>query len=211
MSQKKGSQLFDFIAPVYGLFYERQKKYFKLIIERAAIEFKLTDYETVIDIGCGTGALCSVLNTKGLSVTGIDPASKMLKIAQNKPENTAIKFIKGNPLEGLPFEHKAFDIAITSYVAHGLMPLERKAMYAEMSRLAKHWVIVYDYNDKRSITTDFIEWLEGGDYFNFIKSAHTEMKNCMHEMQNCFSEVHVLQVDEKAAWYLCKPKQDTLI
>ena len=138
-------------------------------------------------------------------VTGIDPADKMLEIAKRQPENKAINFLQANVLDQLPFENKSFDLSIASYVAHGLQKNERKQMYAEMSRVTKSKVIIYDYNQKRSLMTSIIEWLERGDYFQFIKEAEEEMNNCVSEMKKCFSEVKVVNVAPKAAWYICTP------
>jgi ubiquinone/menaquinone biosynthesis C-methylase UbiE len=205
LAKENSSKLFNLVAPVYGLFYKVQKKRFSEVIEGVEHELDLSAFNTILDVGCGTGALCSVLKEKGLSVTGIDPAKKMLEIAESKPENKEISFIQANVLEGLPYEDHSFDIAIASYVAHGLKVEERKRMYAEMSRVARNYVVIYDYNDNRSLFTSFVEWLEGGDYFHFIKNAEPEMKDCVSEMKNCFSEVKVVTVDTRAAWYICKP------
>ncbi|MEA3424147.1 MAG: class I SAM-dependent methyltransferase [Bacillota bacterium] len=205
MKKKNSNFLFNFIAPIYGLFYNKQKKRFAEVIEGAKKEFDISSFETIIDIGCGTGAFCSVFNEMGISVTGIDTADKMLNIAMSKPENKSIKFIQGNVLKILPFEDRSFDVSIASYVAHGLTAGERKHMYAEMSRVTKKWVIIHDYNKKKSILTSIIEWLEGGDYFHFIKDAESEMKNCVLEMKTCFSDVKVVNVDVMANWYICKP------
>ncbi|MBW6464417.1 MAG: class I SAM-dependent methyltransferase [Bacillota bacterium] len=205
MTKETSSLLFNSIAPVYGLFYNVQKKRFTEVIEGVENELDLSSFKTIIDIGCGTGALCSVLNGKGLSVTGIDPANKMLEIARNKQKNKEINFIQADVLEGLPFEDNSFDIAIASYVAHGLKTEERKRMYVEMSRVTEEWVVIYDYNDKRSLLITIIEWLEGGDYFHFIRNAEPEMRDCVSEMKSCFSEVKVINVDTRAAWYICKP------
>lgn len=207
MGGKSTEFLFNSIAPIYGLFYERQKKRFFEVIEGVNKELDLQEYKTVLDVGCGTGSLCSVLNEKGLKVTGIDPAEKMLKIAREKPENKEISFIRANVLEQLPFEDKFFDVAIASYVAHGMNKEDRKQMYAEMGRVAKSRVIIYDYNEKRSLLTTIIEWLERGDYFNFIGNAESEMKNCVFELRECFSEVKVINVDVRAAWYICIPNK----
>lgn len=190
--------LFNSIAPIYGLFYKIQKNHYGAVINRCSEELDLTLFNTVLDVGCGTGALCSVLNKKGLVVTGIDPAEKMLRVAKRQPENKTITFTQANVLEQLPFENKLFDISIASYVAHGLQTNERKKMYAEMSRVTKSKVIIYDYNQKRGLLTSIIEWLEHGDYFHFIKVAKDEM-------EQCFSEVKVVDVDSKAAWYICTP------
>ncbi len=206
MGKKRGTALFNSIAPVYGLFYKIQKKRFAEVIDGISGELDLTAYDSIIDVGCGTGALCSVLSEKGLAVTGIDPAGKMLEIARGKPENSKISFMQANVLEGLPFTDKNFDVAIASYVAHGLKVGERRLMYAEMSRVARHNVVIYDYNERRSPLTSFIEWLEGGDYFHFIRNAEPEMKDCVTEMKSCFSDVRVVDVDRRAAWYICTPQ-----
>jgi ubiquinone/menaquinone biosynthesis C-methylase UbiE len=197
--------LFNRIAPAYGLYYKSQKKRYLKVLDDVKNELDITRYQKIIDVGCGTGALCSVLYQKGLSVTGVDTAQKMLKIARNNSKNTNINFIEANVLERLPFEDKYFDISIASYVAHGLKEHQRKRMYAEMTRIAKHRVIIYDYNGNRSLLTTIAEWMERGDYFNFIKNAEFEMNNCVVEKKKCFSEVKVINVDVQAAWYICTP------
>lgn len=202
---------FNRIAPIYGLFYKKQKKRFSKVILKAAKELDLLSFKTIIDIGCGTGALCSVLNDKGLSVTGIDPAEKMLRIAMNKSENISIQFNRADVLKGLPFQNKEFDISIASYVAHGLQRDDRKRMYAEMSRITKHKVIIYDYNKNRSFLTTAIEWMEQGDYFHFIKNAEKEMRECVTEKQGCFSKVEIFNVDKRAAWYICTPANGSVL
>lgn len=206
MKKKKNVGLFDWIAPIYGLFYARQRKRFEEVLQRVSKDLDLAVFTTILDVGCGTGALATVLQKKGLVVTGIDPAVKMLGIAQKKNQSENITFLQGDVLQGLPFDDKSFDLAIASYVAHGLEREERNLMYAEMSRLATQWVIIYDYNQKRSLLTSLIEYLEGGDYFHFIKHAEKEMQDCVSELHTCFSAVDVINVDVRAAWYLCKPQ-----
>lgn len=198
MSKRNSEFLFNKIAPIYGLFYHRQKKRFSEVLKGIENESDLTSYKTILDVGCGTGALSSVLNENGFSVTGIDPAEKMLEIAKRNSKNSDIRFFRADVLKKLPFEDKCFDVSIASYVAHGMRQNERKLLYAEMSRVTKSKVIIYDYNQNRSLATTIIEWLERGDYFHFIKNAESEMKAC-------FSEVRVINVDARAAWYICTP------
>ncbi|MEL7658427.1 MAG: hypothetical protein AAGU75_21255, partial [Bacillota bacterium] len=85
----------------------------------------------------------------------------------------------------------------TSFVAHGLQPEERKVLYREMYRITKHLIIIYDYNERRSILTNVIEWLEGGDYFNFIKTVKVEL-------EECFQDVQVLDLGEHASCYVIR-------
>jgi ubiquinone/menaquinone biosynthesis C-methylase UbiE len=200
--------LFNTIAPIYGLFFTRQTRKFREVLDRVQPKLDLTSFSTILDVGCGTGALCSVLSQKGLEVTGVEPAEKMLAIAKLKTKGQDITLLQANVLEGLPFEKNAFDIAIASYVAHGLEPSERKRLYKEMGRVAKEYVVIYDYNQKRSALTSFVEWAERGDYFRFIRNAEKEMKGCVTELKACFSEVRVINVDVRAAWYICTPMQE---
>ena len=200
--------LFNTIAPIYGLFFTRQTRKFREVLDRVQSELDLASFATILDVGCGTGALCSVLSQKGLEVTGVEPAEKMLTIARKKTKGQSVTLMQANVLEGLPFKNDSFDIAIASYVAHGLEPSERKRLYKEMGRVAREYVVIYDYNQKRSALTSFVEWMEGGDYFRFIKSAEKEMKGCATELASCFSEVRVVNVDVRAAWYICTPMQE---
>ena len=189
------SRMFDFIAPIYGLFYANQWTHFRSVLRDVRSEIDLSLYNNAVDIGCGTGALCSALKMEGLDVVGIDPATKMLNVARRKPENAGIDFIQADVLTGLPFDDDQFDIAIASYVAHGLSSEERLKMYTEMRRVAKRFVIIHDYNQKRALLTSLIEWLERGDYFNFIKLAE-------EEMQAFFGNVRVIDLGGRAAWYV---------
>jgi SAM-dependent methyltransferase len=195
----KGYFIFNVIAPIYGWFYQSQKKHYQGILEKVKSEFNWQEFHDILDIGCGTGALSSVFNEKGLSVTAVDPVQRMLDIASSKPENCNIKYVKANVLKSLPFEDNSFDIVIASYVAHGLKAHERKVMYSEMKRIAKEYVILHDYNGQRALMTTLIEWLEGGDYFNFIRDVREEM-----ERHPC--DVRVVDVDKRAAWYICRAK-----
>lgn len=207
MEEKNSHSLFNGIAPIYNLFYGLQKKNFRRIIESAGSKLNLTQYHSVLDVGCGTGALCSVLHEKGMQVTGVDPAQKMLSFAKSRPENSGIHFLEADAIKPLPFLDNSFDICIASYVAHGLPREDRRRLYQQMSRVAGELVIIYDYNSSRSLLTTVVEWLERGDYFHFIKHAQPEMTDCMNQMKNCFSDVKVIDVDTRAAWYICTPSK----
>lgn len=197
---KKKNRLFNLIAPVYGRFYKTQKEHYTKIINDNKEEFDILSYKSIVDIGCGTGALCSALAKFPIVVTGVEPAKKMLKIGASKPENKAVNFINGNTEDGLIFEDKTFDLSIASYVAHGMHKEERLNLYLEMTRVTKNYVIFHDYNKVRSVWTNIIEWAERGDYFYFIK--HVE-----EELNENFKSVRVINVDKMASWYICEPKE----
>ena len=205
---KKESKLFDRIAPFYGLFYGYQFKHYSKIMQNVKPQFDLSKYRTILDVGSGTGALCGALLEEGLQVVGVEPAEKMLQVSRRKTPGCS--FVSGDVLAVLPFEDKSFDLSIASYVAHGLVKEDRKKMYQEMGRVTRERVIIYDYNERTSPFTSFVERLEGGDYFQFIRYALQEMEECVSEMKLCFSEVQVVNVSHRAAWYICKPKEEML-
>lgn len=187
--------LFDIISPIYGLFFDYQVKYYSKILDKAKGEIDITQYKKVLDLGCGTGALSYVLQDLGLEVIGADPSWGMLKQARRKLKGTQVELVKINPNEILPFEDNTFDLVISSYVIHGLKPKERKEVYEELCRVSKGKIIFHDYNENRSLLTDIAEFLENGDYFNFIKVAKLEM-------EKHFKDVRIVNVDKKAAWYI---------
>lgn len=193
---KTKDSLFHNISSIYGLFFNMQIKHFTTIFNNIKSELDLSKYKSIIDIGCGTGALCNVLYEQDLSVTGIDPAKGMVETAKKKSKYKDIEFIEGNVLTGLPFEDKSFDISVSSFVAHGLNKNERQIMYDEMKRITKHLIIIYDYNEHRGLITDIAEYLEGGDYFNFIKIIKDELNNK-------FSDVKIIKANVRSALYIC--------
>ena len=65
--------------------------------------------ETVLEIGCGTGAVLHALLEKGLQVTGLDPSPYMLDIALKNLGNR-VDLYRGFA-EDLPFEDNSFNYA----------------------------------------------------------------------------------------------------
>lgn len=189
------SLLFNKIAKIYGLFFNMQVRGYRSIFRKSKREFNHTEFKNVIDVGCGTGALCKVLQEYNLQVTGLEPAEAMLEVAKKKTKD--IQFILGDVLDGLPFEDNSFDIAICSYVAHGLDSKERLILYKEMKRVASKRVVILDYNKQRSLVTDFVEWLEGGDYLNFIMGINKEL---VKE----FGNLKVINTGKRSAMYICE-------
>lgn len=189
--------LFNKIAPVYGMFFEYQVRNFRTVIDKARTQIYLPEHESFLDIGCGTGALPFVLSELGYNTTGVDAALRMIKLAKEHNTGNKTHFTVGDVLTGLDFADKSFGIVIASYVAHGMTEKDREKLYDEARRLARKMIIFHDYNKTRSLGSDLIEWLEGGDYFNFIKIAESELKEY-------FGNVQVIPIGKKSAWYVIK-------
>lgn len=52
--------------------------------------------KTVLDLGCGTGSLASLLIERGLAVIGVDPAAASLEVAKEKPGAELVRWIHGD-------------------------------------------------------------------------------------------------------------------
>lgn len=191
------SCLFDRIAPIYGRNFRFQNQVYLKIYQRSHVREILSGCSSVLDIGCGTGAMASALREIGYQVTGVDASLGMLRQAKKfVPANEAL-CVLSDFTSGLPFQPKKFDVCLASYVAHGLKAPQRLALYSEMRRLAGKLVIIHDYTDKRSLITSILEWGEGGDYFNFIKVVRDEI--C-----DFFGNLQVVTVESRGALYICQ-------
>jgi ubiquinone/menaquinone biosynthesis C-methylase UbiE len=196
-TKKNHPYLFQIIAPIYGWFYNYQKRNYKKeinIMKNASI---LENCKTILDVGCGTGALSSAFTEFGYSVTGIDPVLGMLKIAKRKAKQQNIIYNLGNILDGLDIEDNKFDVSVASYVAHGLKKQDRMVMYKEMKRVSKEKVLFFEYNQNRNLLITIVEYLEGGDYFNFIKEVNSEL-------EQIFNSVKVLARNGHGSLYICE-------
>ncbi len=216
MDVERHIRLFDLIAPVYGWFFPYQIRIYRRILS-AHPSFFISSTHTILDIGCGTGALACVLSEHGHQVTGIDGSQQMVAVAKRLNRHNTSKFCFLNILDSSsqilndsslqdqdsqdracesPILSQSYDTVVASYVLHGLQQSERLKLYAAMKGLARKNVIIMDYNQRRGFLTSFVEWLEQGDYFNFIRSAPDEMRQV-------FPDVQVIQTGRQAAWYIC--------
>ncbi len=94
--------------------YEMCKEDYPPILE----EIKKTDFKTLLDAGCGTAPMISLLHEEydDKEYTGIDLSPKMIEQAKKKNlPNTS--FVVGD-CENLPFKENSFDIVINSQSFH---------------------------------------------------------------------------------------------
>jgi SAM-dependent methyltransferase len=73
---------------------------------------------SVLDIGCGTGALALKLADRGVEVTGVDPAEASLDVARAKPGAERVRWIHGDARDLPPMQ---VDLAVmTANVAQAI-------------------------------------------------------------------------------------------
>ena len=92
--------------------------------------------KTLLDIGCGDGALASDLARRGAIVTGLDADPVMIAAARRRAEieGTQLYLVEGQT-ERLPFNDAAFDLVIAVTVLCFVRDAERAFM--EMARVLR--------------------------------------------------------------------------
>ena len=165
--------LFEWIAEPYAWFYGFQRKHYKRVIEAMALK----PHSKILDLGAGTGAMASLLSVDH-DVLAVDGSKAMVRVMRRL--NPDMRVDQLDITQELPFEDKQFDVVLTSFVLHGLKAKDRLHVLSEMKRVAD-LLIVYDYYGKRHLFTDIVEFVEQGDYFNFMKQFNGEFKSFFPE------------------------------
>jgi ubiquinone/menaquinone biosynthesis C-methylase UbiE len=75
--------------------------------------------KTIVDLGCGTGELLSLLNMKIRKCIGVDSSPKMLELAKSRFKNIESNYeFRLGEVEHLPLKEKEVDSAVINMVLH---------------------------------------------------------------------------------------------
>jgi hypothetical protein len=121
-------------------------------------------------------------------------------LGRGGPKERAVRPSLGNPMEGLDFPDRHFDLVLSAHVVHGMPASERRRLYRELRRVARGPVLFYDYSPTAGrgpgLVTRRLEALEGSDYRRFRRAG-------VAELQEVFAEVRVFEGPKGSSWYLC--------
>ncbi len=188
-------RLFSVIAPFYNLAFRSQLRTYRRLLKDNL--WRLPDgVETVLDIGCGTGAFAKALSECGMIVTAVDASMSMVKIARRNLKGRKVKVLKGDFFGSLPFEDGSFDLIVASYVIHGHRREGREKFYMETRRICKKALLLHEFFPNRSPVVSFVEFLERSDYRDFVSSA-------LDELKEFYPVVKPVRLSKKTGWYIC--------
>jgi ubiquinone/menaquinone biosynthesis C-methylase UbiE len=101
---------YDKIAQLYHR--RRIDRFWTLAPDIDALMARLAPGSTILDVGCGSGYVASILEDKGFKVTGIDVSTRMLELARtNAPRSTFVRM----DMRSLDFPKGSFDCVICLY------------------------------------------------------------------------------------------------
>jgi len=140
--------------------------------EKALARLDLPRQLPVLDVATGSGILAAAFARRGHAVQGLDFSERLLKRARkNFPQ---IDF-KAFDLVALPkIPAASFAIVSCGYLLHGLSAGFRESILKNISRIASHCVVVFDYNGDGGWLVRLIERAEGPNYPQFIAASRHE-------------------------------------
>jgi ubiquinone/menaquinone biosynthesis C-methylase UbiE len=126
--------LFNAKAPTWNAKYRSDGPLaFRIAAFRKLLLARLPVNSRVLDLGCGTGAIASVLSAEGFQVTACDIAEEMVETGKRIHAASSVEWcVLPADWKNLPFESGRFDAIIASSVLEYLPDVE--AVLAECRR-----------------------------------------------------------------------------
>lgn len=153
-------------------------------------------YESVLDVGCGTGEILSKVTPQGnLTLAGIDLSPNMISIAQQKLGERAD--LRIGDAENLPWPDKSFDVVICLDSFHHY-PNPRKAL-AEVRRVLRpdgQFILgdLWAPTPIRQFINLVIPFTRGGDV-----RVYSQIEICTLLDESGFKEIHWKAVGRNAS------------
>lgn len=186
-------RLFNLIAPFYNLFFKMQTKNYRTLIEKNIDKIDISEDAKILDLGSGTGAFGYCWQEKGYEVKGVEASPNMYK----RCLSNGVDCERIDITDGLPFADNSFELVTAAYLAHGLTEEKREVLYEETKRVASEYIIYHDYHQNDYLLIKIIEFLEGGDYFDFVKSVP-------EEFGEYFEDFEIVKNSPWNSWYIFK-------
>jgi ubiquinone/menaquinone biosynthesis C-methylase UbiE len=160
--------------------------------------------ESVLDVGCGTGALTRLAKARvGESgrVYGIDAAPQMIAVARHKAarNNLAIDFQVGL-IEQLAFPDDSFDVVLSSLMMHHLPEELKRQGLAEIARVLKPGgrLLVLDFQRRQTQSNQ--SWIrrhvqQRGSHAFFAHFLHAGLERGIEDLSPMMKEVGFSQIE----------------
>jgi ubiquinone/menaquinone biosynthesis C-methylase UbiE len=157
--------------------------------------------QSILDLGCGTGALSIPLAKQGFQVTGLDLSAEMLAIADEKArsEHVNIHFIQQNMTDLAELEHEGFD-AIICYC-------DSLNYILDDSDILKTLRGVYHLLKPNGLFTFDVHSIEKIDN-TFVNQTFVSTEDDVSFIWNCFNGVYPHSVEHELTFFVYQQEQD---
>lgn len=125
--------MFDRIAPKYDALNRVMSVGMDQRWRRRALDLiDVVEGDLVVDLACGTGDFCELVENRGATVVGVDFALQMLK--QGRARGLEFSSVQGDG-EWLPFRTASVDVVTCGFALRNFVSL--KGVLAEVARILK--------------------------------------------------------------------------
>jgi SAM-dependent methyltransferase len=131
----------------------------EVVVERA----QLSPGERVVDVGCGTGNAALLAAERRATVTGVDPAQRLLDVAATTAEERGLEatFLPGDAAD-IPLDDDSVDVVLSVFGV--IFAPEPEAAAAEIDRVSAQ--------EARAV---FAIWIPGGPISDAIRLSRRTM------------------------------------
>jgi ubiquinone/menaquinone biosynthesis C-methylase UbiE len=143
-----------------------------LVTRRHVSLIRMKDGDSLLDVGCGTGAVLRRIQRafgEGTSLLGIDPSPDILGVAAQKLRACPNARVAPGIGEGLSFPDNSFDWVVSCLTTHHLPLDAKRLMIGECHRVLRP--------AGRLLVSDFgtpLNWIGGMLAFIWRRHAHTD-------------------------------------
>ena len=162
-------RFFNFVAPAFHFIDRRLLPEYRRVLATLDLEPSLS----ILDLATGTGTLAAAFAERGHQVAGIDFAARLLRRARRRLPQADFQLMDLADLPRLPDD--AYDVVTLAYVLHGMPPIMRRFALCQARRLARRYVLVFDYSGPGRWYVLLIEWIEGPHYPSFVARPMAEL------------------------------------
>jgi len=160
--RRRTRRFFNLVAPAFHIIDRRLLPEYRRALETMALDPSLD----VLDLATGTGTLALAFAERGHTVAGIDFAGRLLRRARRRLPGADLRRMD---LAELPaFGERSRGIVAMGYLLHGLDPAMRRFVLCEAARIARRWIVVFDYARPGPLAVRIVEWIEGPHYPSFV-------------------------------------------
>jgi SAM-dependent methyltransferase len=133
----------------------------------------------VLDFGCGTGVIDSLIAPQFAEVVGVDVSGGLLDVAAEKNPGLEYRQYDGATI---PYDDSSFDLAFAASVFHHIEPSRRRSATEEIARVVRPggFVVVYEHNPLNPLTRLAVSRCEFDDDVELLslRGANSLLRQC---------------------------------
>lgn len=198
VERRRTRRFFNLVAPAFHFIDRNLFPAYREVLEGLAFPPE----DTVLDLATGTGTLALAFAERGHTVTGVDFAGRLLVRARRRLPGSDLRQMDLAELPSLPAA--SWDGVAMAYLLHGLSPAFRRFVLCEAARLARRWILVFDYPGPGPLIVRIIERIEGPHYPGFIARPFED-----HAAEAGLAVAGHGVTSHHGGWWLLRPGAET--